>query len=332
MYERFKKPNAKILVGTSFEDTGSHLHEYAKNFSDLLEAKVRLTHVNDVVLSHAWGQVYPSGYYDPALLKALEQEAKADAEKQLGDIARRNYPPRYEVETSCLTGLIADTLDADARTSHSSVILVGLAERSYRYIPKGLSTALSLMSSSHLPVIAVPHNVTSVRESNSINLVVCDDLHEHSFAAITTAVELAAALKNANVFHLHVHKESQDRVKKTARHILELMDLGRIPLDKEFSAERFFTETKTKIRQKLESRIGDARLVIEENGGRYLPEVLFGNVAENLKNYTEETRPDMLVFGRHELLHKKPLSIGKLPFYSITQLGIPILVAPTIIV
>jgi nucleotide-binding universal stress UspA family protein len=329
MYDKFKQPDVKILAATSFEDSESNLLAYAKSMKDALGAKVRLTHVNDVVLSHAWGQVYPSGYYDPTLLNILEKEAKQEAEKQLDELTLSYFQADKAVETACMTGLVADALDADARTSRSSLILVGLAEKSYRFMPKGLSTTLSLMSTAHVPVLAVPSDVKQVRQGKSVNIVICDDLYEHSFSAVTTAVELAVGFKNANVYHLHVHKESPERIRKTARHIQELMDLNRLPFNKSFNAETFLADTQAKIRQKLESRMGDAKLIIEESGGKYTSEVLFGDVQENLKAYAESKRPDMIVFGRHEVLHKKPLGVGKLPFYTMTQLGVPVMVAPT---
>ena len=41
-----------------------------------------------------------------------------------------------------------------------------------------------------------------------------------------------------------------------------------------------------------------------------------------------EDKPDLIVFGRHEGIHWKPFSVGKVRFHSMLSLDVPILMVP----
>jgi hypothetical protein len=107
-----------------------------------------------------------------------------------------------------------------------------------------------------------------------------------------------------------------------------MMSMGRIPFDESFSSTILADQTKAYIEQKMAARLGDAQLLVEENGGSYSAKVYFGEVTEQLARCVDEIKPDVVIFGRHELVHRKPFGIGKLPFYSMLNVGTPLIVAP----
>jgi nucleotide-binding universal stress UspA family protein len=329
MYESFKHPKAKILIGVQFDDKLPALLTYAKHFAKLFKARLRLTHVSDVFNAYPWSQLYPSGYVSPTLIKAMEEQAEEEAQNKMRQVVNEHFAnDPVQPETQCLTGLVADSLDADARLSRSSLVMVAVKERSYKLMPRGFSTVLSLMAHSKVPVMVIPAEAKPPQEGTPLKLLFCDDLKPHSQAGIGLALDIIAGISYGELHHVHFHEKDQSDVEAMAQDIQQMMSMGRIPFDDKFSSAKLVDQIKAYIEQKMLGRLGDAKLIVEENGGTYFNRIYFGDVADQLTRCIEEVNPDLVIFGRHELVHRKPLGIGKLPFYAMLNVGKPIIVAP----
>jgi hypothetical protein len=59
----------------------------------------------------------------------------------------------------------------------------------------------------------------------------------------------------------------------------------------------------------------------------YQEHVGYGQVKDCLQNVVNEIDPHVIVLGRHQSIHRKPLGIGKLPLNSIIYSEIPVIIA-----
>ena len=58
----------------------------------------------------------------------------------------------------------------------------------------------------------------------------------------------------------------------------------------------------------------------------YESRVVVGDVFEGITSTEEDYSPDIVAFGRHKTLHRRPLGIGRVPFHAMLNLAVPILV------
>lgn len=327
MFESFKKGHLKFLVGVCFDNRNENLLSYAIRMAEKTGAKLRLTHVVGPGAEFSWvSSVYGGSVYQP-LAKEIQEQRFKESYEQLMDLAGK-VKGLGSVETNIAMGTPPEVLDADAVASGASLILVGTRINRAKFLPKGFSTSLSLMTHASRPVMTVPDDVRPVRGAGNLRILYADDLTDHSRDALTVGFEMAYGLENTDFYHLHVCEVEEEDLRETQEKMSEMMVMERIPYDENISKSDPIGKARSKIKEKMDQRLGGVKFLLQAAGCNYFQKVHFGDVQEQLHKAVEEIDPDLLVFGKHSFLHRKPFGIGKLPFAAMLSQNRPIVIAP----
>ncbi|MBI2603592.1 MAG: universal stress protein [Deltaproteobacteria bacterium] len=327
MFESFKKGHLKFLVGVCFDDRNEKLLSYAMKLAEKTGAKLRLTHVVGPGTEFSWvSSVYGGSVYQP-LAKEIQEQTFKESYERLMELHSK-IKGLGEVETNISMGTPPEVLSADAVASGASLILVGTRINRAKFLPKGFSTSLSLMTHASRPVMTVPDDVRSVRESGNLKVLYADDLTDHSRDALTVGFEMAYGLENTDFYHLHICEVEEEDLKETQEKMSEMMVMERIPYDEHISKSDPVGKARTKIKEKMNLRLGGVKFLLQAASCSYIQKIYFGDVQEQLHKAVEEIDPDILVFGKHSFLHRKPFGIGKLPFSAMLSQNRTIVIAP----
>lgn len=322
MYDRFKSDSLH-LIGTALGGESDSLLLFMKDFERNHKTKSRLVHVVD-----DWNvpptAVYPGEYLFPKVAIALQLEARDAALKRLEEIGKT-----FESDSvnAVVAGNAAQALISDAATSGAKLIVCGTKAISHRFLPKGFSTALSLMADSPIPVMIVPEDCRSFKDEEPV-IMLADDLTDSCWGALHTALELCLSLKKPKLVHVHMFDSRREELKQFSKKLMEKLDLDTVPLDGDFSFQKLADEFEERVKEKMNHRLGTAKGLIESAGGTYEVRTYFGDVQKNFTRATLDYKPDLVVFGRHETVHRRPFSIGKMPFYAMLDLHKPLIIAP----
>jgi nucleotide-binding universal stress UspA family protein len=225
-------------------------------------------------------------------------------------------------------GRVPSAVVADAIASNSSLIVAAAGQIEGRTFPHGYSTSIGLMAASTLPVMVVPNHWNHLHNYDHLKVLVADDLTDHSRGAISLACEFAANFPGSEVMHLHICKSSTADIKNWGDEILAAMTKGTVPMDEGFNQEKFLAKVGKSYKDTLESRLGTAKLLIEQSGA-YKPAVAYGDPFAEFGKAVDKFNPDIVVFGRHEFFHARPFGIGKMPFHAMLGLNRPVVISPT---
>ena len=199
----------------------------------------------------------------------------------------------------------ADGIIADATCNGADLIVVGISKRDYEHAFRGFSTALSLMSSSPVPVLVVPEEAAFSFEGSALKLLVADDLKQGSKSVLRHSLSLMAQLMPCEVVHLHA-------LEKSLWEYLTKVD-AKVVLDACASEMRRRSETFVSVLQP---------------GSTYVVDAQEGDVGVTLTRTIEKLNPDLIAFGRHKALSTRPLMIGRMTANAMLQLRRPIMVVP----
>ena len=223
--------NGSAIVGVQFDE---HLDEFISSVADYakaFQAKVTLLHVWEPKLHHAPISTIP----DLGFREALFDIDKEALEKRLTDLAKRF--PEGHVATKVGIGSPSEVLKAEAISSGSDMIVIGAHHKRYHLMPKMISTALSLATGSATPILVIPPKSTFKAKGNAYRILVADDLEEHSTPALTLGRQLYEKSGPAELHHFYAQKMTRSMIKEAADKILQAMNTGTIPLDKDFDAD-----------------------------------------------------------------------------------------------
>ena len=270
-------------------------------------------------------QFQPSEMYDfTAISRAESDDLKAQMEDELLQYAK-TLELDSKVETAVIVGQAAQVVLSDAVVSGASLIVTGATNGSHRFVPKGLSTALTLMAESPIPVLVVKENSQLNFHGKSLNIVVADDLSAHCERAVLDAFDLAVALGDTDVHHVYANSLTMENF---ARNVEKLRELRKDDAAAYISPTDLWEKTHSNLHERLQLRAPGRALFLEAAGGHYWPEIRDGSVESALEKAIETTSPDLIVFGRHQSFHRRPFAIGRVPFHFMMSIDRPILVVP----
>ena len=92
--------------------------------------------------------------------------------------------------------------------------------------------------------------------------------------------------------------------------------------------DRLINDRHEHIKARMRNRSRTLRKVAVDYGGSYHLELWHGNVARELKRAVDVHEADISVFGKHHLLHLRPLALGQMGYKKMIRLNSAILVAP----
>ena len=328
MFDAFAKGHFKALVGLKFEGMAESFLDYVRDFSQRTEASLRLVHAVGYGAEYSWVPTYYGEPYFKPVMRAAQAEERRRMQQRLEQFKHR-LAGRGEPETRVSFGSPEEVLMGDALATNCSLIVVGTSRRSTNIAPFGFSTSLSLMAHANCPVMAVPEDVQALDTSRNWRILYADDLADRSRGALNVALEMSYGFGKVDFHHVHFCDSSESKVAQAGDKILELMNASTIPFDENVLKYDFLEQTKIRIKEKMDTRLGSAKAMFGMSDCLYHQHVFFGDdTRSQLAECVDRLNPDILVFGRHSTLHRKPLAVGKLPFSAMVCHRKPVVVAP----
>jgi len=258
-------------------------------------------------------------------ITAVEDESLRTAQAHLRKLAE-SVPREVTVEINAIAGFPAEGVIADAVANKAAIIFTGASKGSHRFVPKGLSTALTLMSDSPVPVIVLQEGCVTDFSKRDFGVLLADDLSDHSESAVMTGYDFAAALGGTSLQHLHVNGLTEESLKISLEAASAASHAGSM---RGLTGKEIFAMAMNALDQKMKARAPGRRLLLEAAGGKYRSEIVTGDVADELQVVASRSAVDMLIFGRHRSFRRKPFLIGQLPFYAMLTPSRPIMVVPS---
>src|SRR5690606_35329942 len=143
-----------------------------------------------------------------------------------------------------------------------------------------------------------------------LRMLIADDLSDDGQDVVMSALDIARALGDTDVLHIHACSLSDENIKEWINNLA--------PTARE---QRNAAEISLAIRHSQDEILklrAPARLpLLEARGGTYRYEVVSGDLIEQITKSADEFVADILIFGRHRPLHRKSFSIGRVPLYAM---------------
>ncbi len=324
MGKRFKGSRATLVAALGLSETDKHILDAASAICSKTKMNLRLVHVVEPWAGPLWSIPVAGEAAISGMIQTVEEQSQMTAEQELKQLAD-SIKGDFEITTNVLTGRVAHGLISDAVVNKGSMILTGAAPGSHAFVPKGLSTALTLMAESPIPVMVVSQDCKVDFSRGDLKVLAADDLTDSSLSVVHVAYDLAASLGHSNVEHLHVNSLDLETLRAS---LSNAQAASHSVVDPAVSAESLFEMIKKDLTEKMKQRSPLHMSSLEASGGKYTYNIVNGNPSEAINNEVERTGVDVLVCGRHQTFHRKPFLIGRVPFSAMLSLGRAVVVAP----
>jgi nucleotide-binding universal stress UspA family protein len=298
MSKRFLGPANRFAVGIGFDATDLDVVAAAA----ALAGRTRMT----ARLVHALAPLFGSASVRHSPLAGLLEESAAEIWSQrhaatiagLGDRAAC-LPPGTPYEVAAVPGSPAAALIADAVTTDARLLLVG-----------GGSTAQRLLAEAPLPVLAIPHGFRLQAGPERLSILIADDLSAACEPVAQAGLDLARALGNADVTHLHVSAVTAERVERLAVWAANALRREGRTLE----PREVVRQTEAIIADGLARRAASHAGLLGTTGGTYSAVVTTAHSArEEIAAAAQRVGADLIVCGRHRAMHLAPFRLGRVP-------------------
>jgi nucleotide-binding universal stress UspA family protein len=313
-----------ILAAIGFDEHSEAILATAANLAKRMQKRLRLVHVVEPWVGRMHAK--PFGENSPLwnVAYAVEQNAVSLATDRLKELAS-SLDKDIDCEVRVFQGAPAEWLDADSFANHARLIICGVARGKNPFLPKGLSTALSLLHHGKIPILIVDKDVHELPEfsatakKKSLKIALADDLSPESERGVDQAMHVAQDMGCSHMDHFHVSGLSKENIEAS---VTQALAASHSPLGDSVSADDLHAAISEKLRDRLKGRKRDAGF------DSYSQVILEGNVHDEIARHLAETKPDIVIFGKHQMFHKKPFIIGRVPFRVMVSLNIPLMVIP----
>jgi nucleotide-binding universal stress UspA family protein len=321
MTKRFMNPKGKILVPINLDATSGPILKAAGQIAKRTGLGLEVIHVSEYWVGRSWPTEMMLGGPMGGMVTAIEDETMDVATSRLKTLIKEHLPG-VDVQSDVLLGYPAEAIRAHAVTTHAEVIVLGGAAQDYRFVPKGLSTVLGLMADAPCPVLVLPQGKPCDWSKKTLQAVLADDLKPESDSGVMVAYEWASALGSTELLHAHVNQMSKEDLKgalttaAAASHTPE----GAMSVDTVWAASM------KSIEDKLKNRAPGRAQLLEARGGHVKTQLIQGEPIEAIFKLAEDTKADLMIFGRHRTWRRKPFAIGQLPFHAMLSSHRPVLI------
>ncbi|MFW7378105.1 MAG: universal stress protein [Oligoflexus sp.] len=297
-----------IMVAIAFDENTSNLVKFGAYLSKRLEKPLCLIHVvenpDSLDLPIAFARDVNS-LTKLRILQIMEKSALNDRMKKLID----NADIPRSTKTIVISSSDIDKAIIQFATKHKAKYIVsGTKKGTNRLVPKGLSTAISLIENSSVPVFIVPQeNSFAGAENDRLKMFISDSLEADSDQIVRSALEMAILLQCQSIDHVHIYSRHERNHWQTS--IWKQLDLP-----KKSPPEKLDDQ----LRQILQAKIAGFESQLNKISCKYRALIVeSADIAETLLKTIDENSPDIVLFGRHKMLKFKPLGIGNLPYRTI---------------
>ena len=309
-----------IVLGLSLSENEEGLVKFATNMADSLGSKLVLSHVIRPFHYYAYAgeaPVFPVDSYGPV----VDELDETHALKKL-DAIKASIHDSLQVELRICHQEPAEGLEEIGSDLNADLILVGSD-----YSPsmwQGVSTSISLMKYSDRPVLVVPNKAGTIFEKD-LSIFCGDDLSQSCERPTLYALSLAEALRAKTMRHFNIRDMSEEDINRMIEHVRTAAVLGKITEDVANKVEHYREKIVEETQRQLNLRMSKANSNISIR-----QEVYFGKVNQVLSDILSEDKDvaKLLVFGKHHIFHTKSFSLGKVPYPTMLQQGVAVLVVP----
>lgn len=320
MTKQFAEPNQSILVALKFDEHASTLIQWGVALAQRTGMALELMHVTE----------HHPGYFAPYSIGALEDfvvafegEILRSAQSKLRDLAEK-HAGKLKPKVHVISDYAPQAIMEQGIRSNAGVILVGAATGSHRFVPKGFSTALTLLSESSVPVLVIPFGTKTTLTNERNNIIFADDLSSRTEPVVSTGIAFASALGAADFYHVHVNPLTSDVLEAS---IASASASGHIQ-QAGLSIKELQTQIAKVLEQKLNARAIRAQALLEASNGKYIPILKDGEAQSELDDLVGKLHPAIIIFGRHKTFHHRPFMIGHVPFHAMMEFNVPMMVIP----
>lgn len=324
MLELFS-PETTLVVGLDLTDDEKSLIDTVVSLAQRTGTRLILVHAAPPFRSYSLAGEGFTLPYEELEREAYDSDLK-QAEAKIQAI-RDNIPPDIVVETETFRDFPEDALEAVAKESHAQLIVCGYRIEKHNTLLRGMSTALSLMKHSNIPVMTVPIGTSIDFNETRHTILVADNLRSEGFYAMKAAMGFCKSIDTEELVHLHVNPMSFREIHGMVAKIKVAMLEGRFPSDPDFSSELYIERLNSELLARLRRRLHEADPEFAE-GTAYRALVKFGQPSEVLHKSVEETHAHILVFGKHHFFRPKGFSLGKVPYQAMVERNVATLVVP----
>ncbi len=320
----FRGTAAHIIVAVGLDEHTDALLRSASSLARRSGMSLRLVHVVEPWVGGYWSTAVAGGIPMMDIVQNVETEQIKMAEDKLTRLVER-YGKDISCNYAVLRGIVADAILEDAAVSEAAMLITGSAGEYQRFIPRGFSTALSLLAHAPIPVLVVPRDVELNFERPELKLLVADDLSTEARRIVATAFAFAAELDSPRLLHFHVNAMGADHVEDTMRKAVAAQrDSG----DPGMIARDVAGTLLEAIKKGLAERVPQNRLAFDRAGGTYQVKIANGHPIEEVNAEAERLGADVLIFGRHQTFHRRPFLIGRVPFHAMLSRQQAVMVLP----
>lgn len=324
MSKRFEGDHPTVVVAVNADKHAENLVKIASSLCKRTGMRLRLVQVAEYWVGRSWPREITLEGPLAEAITVVENESMLVAQSHLRRLSEK-VGGGIEVEVNVIAGYPADGIIADAVANHAVLIITGAAKGNHRFVPKGLSTALSLMSQAPVPVLVVQEGTEVDFEKSRFSMMVADDLSDHSEAAVLTAFDFATRIGQAKLEHIHVNCLTEENLKISLESATAASHLGMM---RAFQGSEIYQMAMQTLEAKIRNRAPARKISFESAKGIYETKILTGDVASEIQKSVQVSNPDLLVFGRHRAFRRKPFLIGQVPFYAMLTHNKPVLVVP----
>lgn len=314
---QFKESKRSILVAVKFDKHAPQLIRWGVDLARRTGMNLELITVTEL------HPVYFAPYGIDILsdfVIALEGEAMRSAQSQLRKLAD-DFAGDLRPEIHVLQGYAPKIIMEQGIRSNAALILVGTTAGSHKFIPQGFSTALTLLAEASVPVLVIPSGVgVNLEEKTRNKIIFADDLSSRTESAVALSLNFAARLGQSDFYHVHIEAFTSE--------VLKPFMMSAASREVGITMDELQTQVTNLLEQKLQTRSKSAIKQLEERGGKYIPVLKSGETRSTLAELVKTLRPTMLIFGRHRTFHLRSFVIGRLPFYSMIEFDVPLMVIP----
>jgi nucleotide-binding universal stress UspA family protein len=265
---------------------------------------------------------------DAANAQKVDDERRGAANAHVDAMLDHLEAPSLRKNGVVLDGDVVESLFEHCREHNVGMLLIGTHSQSGPGA-RTLSNAIGLMAQMPVPVLTVPEDATGLGRlaEPGARILVADDLTPQSEPALSAAVRLAAACQARELIVAHVHRaRSGGAVAQYFAAYAHAVGTDPRYLDTEADDSPAELERRAliaRLTQRLRAAGADdvSGLIV---GWRLLD----GEPVAALAAEAATIDADLVVFGRHRLLHRRWPPLGRVTYEAMLSLRRPVMVVP----
>jgi nucleotide-binding universal stress UspA family protein len=310
-----------VIVAVTFDEPSSNLLKSAASVAKRLSTSLHVIHCAEYWIGRSWPSngLFPGDF--GSVTAAFEEAALNRSREHLSKIVASSLPS-FQGTMSVETGFPVDVIRNCADRLKASCIVLGTKEQTYRFVPKGLSTVLSLQDESPCPVLVFPtKRLFDWQPNRKLKILISDDLSPEGAHVVEKGLLFASKLEPTEITHIHVNSLQKEDLQAA----LQLVTASKHVPETPMSADVLWDSSM----QRLSAFLKDRSLHLPQNTSTQTTlkhVILHGNPQDEIQRFTEEMDIDLLVFGRHKTIHRKPFNLGRMPLAAMSRLERPLLI------